>query len=209
VESALHEGRIRERIDVKPDASYARLIGRTYEAEPRSLTEAVGTENLIQRLWSVMKKDGFDKMMLMAFNIEAHAKSFETKQTLDLALRKLADEAAEGTFTNRQKARISMYRDDLRKSAVGESAEELREGDEIQPEQLPPDRLALVKKVWGKVEYDYAWESIHGYILTFNDPHGMGGGRPRFAKADLKKLTSNKNFRWLEGEAGGKIVIGF
>lgn len=91
-------------------------------------------------------------------------------------------------------------------------AKEISAASEIGYDELPEDRKALVKKIFGNKKPMSIWEGIHGYIV---DMRGINLIKGRSDKNDLKEsiklldtLVKDKNFRWIEN-IDGKISIGF
>lgn len=79
---------------------------------------------------------------------------------------------------------------------------ERQSSEEIRVEDLPKPQQELVKHVGLKVQN--AWQSVHGYFVTF---HG-GPGAGRFTKEFLHKLIGSPVFRWVEESHGGGINVG-
>ena len=83
-------------------------------------------------------------------------------------------------------------------------AKELTAASEIDVIDLPSDRKALVKRVFGNVKIQRVWEGIHGYIAEVRT--GMAG---RLGTSELKKLIGDSNFRWIESTGDSEYSIGF
>jgi hypothetical protein len=82
-------------------------------------------------------------------------------------------------------------------------AKQLQGAEEIEYSDLPKDRQTLINKVFGKSKVQGVWSGIHGYIV---DVKGDGGIGVRLDKSELKVLTSNSEFRWIEGTNRGMSI---
>ncbi len=80
-------------------------------------------------------------------------------------------------------------------------AKELVAAEEIDVDELPPDRLALAKKI--RMKPVAAWESIHGYVMILS-----GRMAARLDASDLKRLASDENFRWISPGDRKSFTIG-
>lgn len=78
-------------------------------------------------------------------------------------------------------------------------AKELTAASEIDFDELPADRQALVKKMHLKPVQ--VWGGINGYIIE-----AKAG---RITADYVKKLVSDSNFRWIEAQGRERIAIGF
>ena len=78
-------------------------------------------------------------------------------------------------------------------------ARELTAASEIDFDELPDDRQALVKKM--RIKPSQVWDGIHGYIVTAK----VG----RMDADYIKKLVSDRNFRWMQAMGRDEIGIGF
>lgn len=76
--------------------------------------------------------------------------------------------------------------------------ESINEASEVKFDEINPENQKLVTSLVGKgkEENQSYWDGIHGQIVDFlNVGHSKN---LRMKKADLKKLLSDKNVRWVD-----------
>lgn len=79
---------------------------------------------------------------------------------------------------------------------------ELVEASEVDVSTLTTDRFKLAQYFGKPVA---VWDGIHGLIVDIELKSTMGS---RFSRKMLARLLANKNFRWVEYDAG-TLSIGF
>lgn len=79
----------------------------------------------------------------------------------------------------------------------------LKESEGVKLEDIKDQmKKDFIKKFFSKIDMKKSdiFEGIHGFVIT---PKSLGGTRIRLTSSDIKKLISDKNFRWLDIESIG------